>query len=150
MSKYLFLLTTICLSLAFAPAPFPKPDPSKDDPKKIQGQWMRIRYTQGAYTEEGPTGSVITVTGQRLKYEQSNTQIGDYTFALDTKKKPKVLDFTCIAGVAKGLVYRGLYRLEGDTLTLCYRQSAAESDRPTAFDASKEGVVISVYKRQKR
>jgi uncharacterized protein (TIGR03067 family) len=147
MSKSLFLLATAGLALAFAPVPFPKKNSSKDDPKKIQGHWVRIRHTNGLISEDGPQGSTITITGQRLKHEQNGTELGDYSISMDPKKK--VFDFTGAAGINKGLVYRGLYRLEGDTITLCYRQSAAESDRPKTFDSAKEGVVISVYKRKK-
>jgi uncharacterized protein (TIGR03067 family) len=150
MSRLALVLTTAILSLAFAPVPFPKPDPAKDDLKNLQGEWVRVRYTQGEYTEIGDKGSMIAITGDRLKYTQGEMYIGDYSLALDGKKKMKALDFACTAGLSKGTLYWGLYRLEGDTFTLCYRQGAAAAERPTEFDPDKQGVVISVYKRKKK
>jgi hypothetical protein len=40
----------------------------------------------------------------------------------------------------------GLCRLEGDTLTMCFRDGD-ETGRPTSFDPTQKGVWLQVYRR---
>ena len=62
--------------------------------------------------------------------------------ALNPVAKPKTIDLQSIAyGVIKGI-----YRLEGDTLSVCY----GFEDRPAAFSNGVEsGPVLFVFKRAK-
>jgi uncharacterized protein (TIGR03067 family) len=150
MLGYAAMLATLALSPDFAPAPFPKPDPNKEEMKKFQGKWVRVRWTVGGYSENEAQGSSIEVVAARLKYTHLGTPHADYSFTLDSKKKPAVFDFKGLTGPAKGLSYWGIYRLEEDTLTICYREGPAATSRPADFDHSKPGVIVSVYKRFKR
>jgi uncharacterized protein (TIGR03067 family) len=147
MWKYgLFLVAT--LSLGFAPAPFPKPDPTKADLKKLQGTWMKVRAIPPG---NGEGVSTLVFTEKHMRYHTPiNGMVMEYSLTLDARKKPKVFDFTTLTEGFKGAMYRGTYQLDGDTLTICYRMSHQESDRPNRIDAVGDDVIISVYKRQKR
>jgi hypothetical protein len=45
-------------------------------------------------------------------------------------------------------VYRGIYHLDGNTLTIHVREGLAESCRPTDFHKNNKGVIGEVYTRQ--
>jgi uncharacterized protein (TIGR03067 family) len=148
MCKYAMLLAAV-MSLGFAPAPFPKPpkpDATKDDTKKLQGTWLKVHAVP---PNNGEGEGTLVFSGQSMRYTLSGSVIGDYALRIDAQKKPKVFDFKGTGGQVEGLVYRGIYRLERHTLTICYVRSENERDRPSDFDAAKDGVIMSVYQRQK-
>jgi uncharacterized protein (TIGR03067 family) len=67
-------------------------------------------------------------------------------YKVDAKKNPSTIDITAGRGPATGMA--GIYKLDGDTLTMCL--SMTGGDRPTAFE-SPDGsrVVLMVLKRVK-
>jgi uncharacterized protein (TIGR03067 family) len=148
MCKYAILLAA-AVSLAFAPAPFPKPpkpESTKDDAKKLQGTWLKV---QSVPPGNGEGSGTLLFTGECMRYSLNGNLAGEYSLRIDAKKKPKVFDFKGTGGLTEGLNYRGIYRLERDTLTICYVRSENDRDRPADFDTGKEDVIQSVYKRQK-
>jgi uncharacterized protein (TIGR03067 family) len=70
-----------------------------------------------------------------------------WTLRLDASKTPKGLDME-MEGATPPVTFVGIYRLEGNTLTLCSRRSKAAKDRPTAFDGSRPGVWLEVFRRR--
>src|SRR5262249_36623350 len=62
------MLLTAIFSLAFAPAPLPKPDTGKDDLAKMQGEWVRVRYTRGGQLVAGVASSTVTIAKDHLRY----------------------------------------------------------------------------------
>jgi uncharacterized protein (TIGR03067 family) len=67
---------------------------------------------------------------------------------VNPSKYPQEIDISFTAGPAKGEIFSGLYKLEGDYLTICY--SKGDSDRPTDFTSKPgSGKSLLVYKRQK-
>ena len=63
---------------------------------------------------------------------------------------PKAIDLTPgeNGGPLKGKRYPGIYKLEGDTLTLCLSIEAG-SKRPTKFATKDTYWVLDVYKRSR-
>ena len=70
------------------------------------------------------------------------------TFTVDASKKPRQLDVKPSAGPLKDKVMKGIYKIDGDSMTICYEH--AGGDHPKAFE-SKEGTndLLIVYKRMK-
>ncbi len=148
MSKYAILLAA-ALSLGFAPVPFPKPpkpDANGAETKKLQGTWMKVRSLPAG---NGEGQSVLVISGKQMHYSLNGDMVGEYAFTLDAHKKPKVLDFKGTGGAINGLEYRGIYRLEKDTLTISYVRGSNVRERPGDFEGTKEGAIVSVYQRQK-
>jgi uncharacterized protein (TIGR03067 family) len=69
----------------------------------------------------------------------------EWTLTLNARSRPKILDVRC-TGVM-GFVYRGVYRLDGDTLTICSVRSICAADRPKDFRGSGPGQVVEVFRR---
>ena len=71
------------------------------------------------------------------------------TFKIDATKKPKTIDFTYTSGFLKGKTIKGIYKIDGDDLTIC-RGLSPETDRPDEFAAPTDsGLLLVVWKRSK-
>jgi uncharacterized protein (TIGR03067 family) len=132
-------------SLAFAPAPFPKPDSSKDDLKKMQGEWAQVRFDLGGRADQVRNFTVV-ITGDRLRWFLDGKPFVAWSITLDGTRKPREFDARGTEGSVKGSTFLGVYRLKGEFLTICYHAS----QRPTGLQSDKPGVWLEVFKRVKR
>jgi uncharacterized protein (TIGR03067 family) len=72
------------------------------------------------------------------------------TVRVDPRAKPAAIDFTHKQGVLSGKAWKGIYVLDGDTLTICDNAQNPDKGRPTAFEAkSGSGNVLITFKRAK-
>jgi uncharacterized protein (TIGR03067 family) len=140
------LLAAVVLSLAFAPAPFPRPgkrDTNESDLKKLQGGWLRVTMTlDGQFRQDN---TPITIIQARMQFPAPTDA---WTLTLDATKKPKTIDARNVGNPQN--VFYGIYQIEGDTLTICWRHNVTVDKRPTNFDRAAPGVWHQIYKRTKR
>ncbi|OAI48654.1 hypothetical protein AYO44_06740 [Planctomycetaceae bacterium SCGC AG-212-F19] len=138
----------VILFIAFLLAAQNKDDAIAKDKAGLKGKWKLVLLTNptGEKLEAGDNAEVFiiitdttltTITGAKL----------DYT--INPTKNPKELDVSPIDGPNKGKVSKVIYKIEGDTLTIC--GGDAGSERPKAFEHSKELVhYVQTYKRPKQ
>lgn len=112
------LLATALIGLLIAATP-----PATDDSAKIQGGWyVHAQTTNGneieSYSGAGPDW---VFSGDRIRMYGKDAG----TFRLDPSKDMKTID---INGPRVGV---GIYKLEGDTLTICFVESPRS--RPVEF-----------------
>jgi uncharacterized protein (TIGR03067 family) len=127
------VLTLALLPLAFAPAPFqrPKRQPKADLPAMV-GLWRR----QGG-------GSTVRITATTWTNSPEQRRAPDFDLTIDPRASPAAFDMSLYR---TGRPYlRGIYKVEGDTLTICY--STAPQARPTTFDAQGKGWGTLVFTR---
>jgi uncharacterized protein (TIGR03067 family) len=68
------------------------------------------------------------------------------TYRLDSRAVPKLLDVT---HVKDNKTARGIYRREGDELTLCFRHADVDVTRPTVFATERDSkLTLVVLKKQ--
>jgi uncharacterized protein (TIGR03067 family) len=146
MLRVLITVTTGFLMSADAPSG----DAAKKDLDKLQGNWLMqsserdgTKLTDNQVKEFSRTikGNFYTVTIENEQGVQDLT--GTYT--LDPGKTPKTIDAMLTNGPMKGKTMLGIYKLDGDTQTVCF--APVGQNRPTSFD-SKQGT-LSVWKREK-
>ena len=66
---------------------------------------------------------------------------------IDPTQNPRTIDIEVAAGVYKGVVYLGIYELDGDTLRICFALPD-KPERPTDFSAAKGSVrALSEFRR---
>jgi uncharacterized protein (TIGR03067 family) len=71
------------------------------------------------------------------------------TIKVDSSKIPHSIDFTYTAGPQKGRMAKGIYKIEGDDLTIC-RGLTDQAERPTEFAAPVDSnLLLVVWKRAK-
>ena len=62
--------------------------------------------------------------------------------------EPGTIDFEHTEGELKGKAWKGIFRLDGDTLTVCDNAPDMEKSRPAAFEAGiGSGYVLVTFER---
>jgi uncharacterized protein (TIGR03067 family) len=142
---------------AFAPAPFPKPD-RKDDLKGLAGTWTVTRYErEGRAVRTTPTMKV-RIEGNKWSFLLVDATgirpTTSYTFTLDPKKDPRLIDLTRTgAGVAAGNnKLMGIYRFEHrdrDRMQVVFHTFGV-TRRPDGFDGVDKEAYLLVLQREKK
>src|SRR5690349_1833001 len=113
---------------AFAPL-FAGDDPKPDDPKaeaeKLRGTWTFSRMERDGRDMTDQAAGVEVV----FRADGFSSPGIETTFTLDPSKSPRAMDITYKEGPAAGQTIKAIYKLDGDTLTIC-RALGAKDDRP--------------------
>jgi len=129
--------------MAFAPMPFEKAnrrDRGADDLARMQGEWVRVEYNG----KPEPTPIPATIAGDRIRYV---TDADAWVITLDASRTPRLIDFVRVSEPKS--VYRGVYRLEGDTLTYGLRRDATPERRALDFETTRPDSWVGVYRRKR-
>jgi RNA polymerase sigma factor (sigma-70 family) len=117
-------------AVAAQPAPA-RAGKAQTDQQKLQGTWRVVAAQRFGRAEENTVGSRLTFAGDRFTVVQGDgSPAGAGTFALVPTKTPKEL---YIREEGKEDTAAAIYRLEGDTLTLCVNEHSQVP--PVAFAA---------------
>jgi uncharacterized protein (TIGR03067 family) len=140
----------LVLAAALGIAASPKEDAGKKDLEKMQGDWTAESMERDGMKLEADDAQAFfrTVKGNSYTVHRYSKKISAGTFRLDATKTPRTIDFMPDFP-AKGKAILGIYRLDGDKLTLCY--PAPGQPRPKEFSA-KEGTgnTVAVWVREKK
>lgn len=139
-------ICVLALSLGSAVAADDKANAA--DLKAMVGKWKVEKATLGGMdvTDMVKTLTLELQPGGKWKMEFGEGK-ADGTVALDASKTPKELDVKTENGAQKGMTMKGIYKLDSDTMTVCY--NAGGGERPKGFDAKGDMVLLIVYKRMK-
>ena len=122
----------------------------KKELEKFQGKWVQVSTTiDGKSLEEDELKNRFVVfKGEKLTLLYKDKERGTISLKIDPSKSPAQIDATFEDGPRKGETLKGIYKFDGDTLTLCF--VLPSKDRPTEF-ASKpgSGTLLFVHKRAK-
>ena len=113
--------------------------PDLADAKKLFGAWQATGGETGREKQ-----SAMDVRGTRISFDYTHISLheGERTteadYRLDPEKNPKQIDLTLTGAGNKGEKLLGIYRLDGESLTLCVGepgQARATSSSPRASPA---------------
>jgi uncharacterized protein (TIGR03067 family) len=123
----------------------------RDELARLQGTWQLVSAeTEGRKTPEEQAGKVRVVISGGTHTVRFGDQVvaHDVPFEIDPTTDPKQTTDTITEGPDKGKVIKGIYRLEGNTLTSCV--APAGKDRPTGFASQPgSGHTLRVFRRVK-
>jgi alpha-glucosidase len=117
------------------------------DMEKLEGKWKMVSLeTKGNKSNEDTDQYTLAVKGNQWTTSNQGKD-ASVTFKIDPAKSPKHIDFTAVGPAGKEVPWMGIYKLEGDTLTVL-RVPAAKG-RPTEFNSATSGGFLAVWKRVK-
>jgi uncharacterized protein (TIGR03067 family) len=129
----MLLLLVLLASLGFAPAPFLEKKRKRSPLDELQGSWFA-------------SGTEARIVGDNLTYYRNGTPTGpSYALTINPTASPREYD---ARGVGKwsSLNFDGIYKIEGDTLTMC--SVSRGGTRPKVFVATG-GAGLYIMTRKK-
>ncbi len=125
-------------------------DTSKDL-EKLAGTWIAIAAED--YGEKIPEdqikGMQLVLSGSDFTSSHGDTTVMSGTFTVDPAKKPKTIDLKSMSGRHKGKTLPGLYKLEGEMLTICFVEP--DGKRPTELASTIDNAAfLMTCKREKK
>jgi uncharacterized protein (TIGR03067 family) len=129
-------------------APAPKDD--KEDMKKFEGDWTFTAWESAGQSLPPEARDIAkwSVKGDKYSFEMGEEK-EEGTIKLDPAKKPATIDFTITSGRDKGKDQPGIYKVDGDTITICLARPGAK-ERPSDFKSTEEnGFILVTVKKAK-
>jgi uncharacterized protein (TIGR03067 family) len=121
-------------------------DAKKDDAEAIKGKWVAVSIKQGGFSapDEVVKSFKFDFDGKNYTNTAAGGQSEEGGYTLDSTKSPKTIDFDIKTGNDKGKKQLGIYKLDGDKLTIV-ASSAGSTDRPKSIEPeanSRELVIV--------
>jgi uncharacterized protein (TIGR03067 family) len=146
MKKRFVSWTCLCLAVLTVTAT----GQEKDAPK-LEGTWNLTGVDAGGKKMPADLLAKFMIMGEFKDGKYTFTVMGKTdeagTYKIDATKKPATIDLTITEGKSKGKTQLGLFKIEGDTLTLAMTQPGSTT-RPKGFEPGQD-VEIQTMKRKK-
>jgi uncharacterized protein (TIGR03067 family) len=119
--------------------------------QELAGRWQSVSYAldgkKAADADMKRIQLVIDGEGNSSAYNDGKLFIAS-TIKIDPTQEPLAMDLTFTAGAPKGTVSLGIYKIDGDVLTIC--RAPAKKSRPTEFASTPgSGLTLMSYKRER-
>ncbi|MBX9680730.1 MAG: TIGR03067 domain-containing protein [Gemmataceae bacterium] len=153
MKHVVLELVLVAFSLGVQQYADDTPAPPKDGggADKLVGHWTVVRgkNEQKAVEQEKILGSEVKFTKDRIiAYDPKHKELYVATYKVDDSAAPHKITMTVVEGPMKGKKAEGIYKVEGDQLTLTY--SVPGDQRPPELNTKGEGhQLMFVLKRAK-
>jgi uncharacterized protein (TIGR03067 family) len=122
-----------------------------EDKDRLQGTWKAVKMeSQGREaTEDEVKKGTMVIKGDKLTTVRPDGFTAESQITIDPTQRPKTIDLVPQDGpdTEKGKTFRGIYKLDGDTLTLC--MNGPDMERPQEFKTEAGSqVMLMTLKRE--
>jgi clostripain len=119
---------------------------SEKELENLQGEWTLVSLERRGVKgrEENVSRIKLTIKGDQWIARRQSEVRNRETINIDPSQNPGFLDLTGPAGYTS----LGIYKLEGDTLTLCRTIERGDVLRPREFKTTPEEGLLEVWKRK--
>ncbi len=115
-----------------------------DDAKAIQGTWTFTKLETNGKEETPKEKPKLKITADKMLPIGKDDPA---SYKLGAGDAVKTIDITPDTGSDKGKTLKALYKLDGDSLVLCFPKSSGD-ERPKDL-TPRDGTVIVTFKRDK-
>jgi uncharacterized protein (TIGR03067 family) len=144
------LAVAIAIAASCTQAPEAAPD-LKAELARHQGVWRCASLRRDGKEADQAVVRPITrsVDGDRVVWRRDGKSFSASTIVLDPGADPKTIDVHADGGPGRDKVVRGVYKIEGDRLTLC--TADPDEPRPDAFRAEAgDRWTLMVFEREEK
>ncbi len=127
-------LAGLVFALALAPAS-PADDPAAAERARHQGAWAVVSLVRDGVAAPADVVAPIrrVVEEDHVVWRRDGKNFAGTKFEVDPSKSPRAIDLIPDGGPARDRRVLGIYRLDGDDLTICVADPGGP--RPSAFEA---------------
>lgn len=109
------------------------------DTASLDGEWKITSGIREGRTEEQNITVRMIISGNKWTMKLGDRE-NPATFTTDTTVSPATIDMTLDVEGEDAVPGKGIWKLKGDTLTVCF--AMGEGERPTDFSPTKDNVVF--------
>jgi uncharacterized protein (TIGR03067 family) len=111
--------------------------------RDLQGTWSATKAERDGRAATDLVGHTLFFSGDRFEIQSKDRKsLYSGTVQVDANTKPAVIDFQHAEGGLKGKTWKGIYVLDGETLTICDNAENLDAARPSEF-TGKSGVATA-------
>lgn len=141
-----------CVAAVLIVAVGVRAEDAADARKAVVGKWKLVGFERGGIGQPDrllPTGAMTFDKDGGFTGSFPDHEMGG-TVTIDPTRTPAAMDFAHAKEPDKGKTMRGIYKVEGNKLTLCAAPPGrAAKDRPTTFATKGTDNVLFVFERAK-
>jgi uncharacterized protein (TIGR03067 family) len=147
--RHLAIVLLACAALAAAvTGADDKDEGTKDELKKFAGTWRTVSMiSDGREIEMDPfSDSEQVYEGTKVVFRFEGETRSEASVRLDPGASPKTIDLTYGTGALKGVVRKGIYKIDDNRITICW--TSLQGERPTEFQGKAgSGNQLTVLRR---
>jgi uncharacterized protein (TIGR03067 family) len=145
------VIAIVLLIGTLAPAdekPAPLSNEAKQELEKLQGKWV-LKEGQRSGEKFEVNNKKIVLEIQGSKWIFTGQQKGEF-IAIYPDSDPKCFDLKSVEEGRKGEVSEGIYKIEGETLTISINEGKSKQ-RPSSFETKGEqpSTIVTVFNKVK-
>ncbi|MCI0462217.1 MAG: TIGR03067 domain-containing protein [Gemmataceae bacterium] len=119
----------------------------KKKPASPEGTWVGTSWKRGpGEVPKDKVDTELVLTRTTYEFPRGINRISAKG-AVKIDDVKGTIDFTPGDGPAKGKTLKGIYRVEGNVLTLCF--TSAGGERPAEFKSGNRNTVLATYEKKK-